>query len=103
MAKSLTKLLDKYGLKEKIIVYVKDEGFNFNVMIGALKFVVNYKYFGLKKNFQGICFRHMFSKARQYGIAKEKVYRNLKYVSIKSTQTNLQKYIIWPKKSRKGK
>jgi hypothetical protein len=29
--------------------------------------------------------------------------RNLKYVFIKSTQTNLQKCITWPKKSRKGK
>jgi len=27
--------------------------------------------------------------------------KDLKYVSIKSTQANLQKCIIWPKKSRK--
>ncbi len=37
LAKSLTELLDKYGLMKKIIAYVKDEGFNFNVMTGALK------------------------------------------------------------------
>ncbi len=103
MAKSLTKLLDKYGLREKIIVYIKDEGSNLNAMIGALKSIVNYEYLGLEDNFQGICFGHMFSKACQYGIAKEKIYKSLKYVSIKSTQTNLQKCIIWFKKSRKGK
>ncbi len=28
--KSLTKLLDKYGLRKKIIVYVKDKGSNLN-------------------------------------------------------------------------
>jgi hypothetical protein len=28
LAKSLTKLLDQYGLREKIIAYIKDEGSN---------------------------------------------------------------------------
>jgi hypothetical protein len=62
LAKSLTKLLDKYGLREKNIVYVKDEGSNFNAMIGVLKFVVNCESFGLKKNFQVTCFGHAFQK-----------------------------------------
>jgi hypothetical protein len=39
LAKSLTKLLDKYGLRKKMIVFVEDEGSNFNAMTGALKFV----------------------------------------------------------------
>jgi hypothetical protein len=72
-------------------------------MTGALKFVVNYEYLGIEESFQGTCFGHAFSKACQYGTAKENVCRNLKYVSIKSAQANLQKIIIWPKKSRKGK
>jgi hypothetical protein len=54
-------------------------------MTGALKSIINYEYLGLEENFQGICFGHTFSKACQYGIAKEKIYKNLKYVSIKST------------------
>jgi hypothetical protein len=35
LAKRLTKLLDKYNLRKKIIVYVKDERSNINVMISA--------------------------------------------------------------------
>jgi hypothetical protein len=47
LAKSLTKLLDKYGLRKKTIVYVKNEGLNFNAMIVALKVIVNYESLGL--------------------------------------------------------
>jgi hypothetical protein len=51
LARSLTKLLDKYGLRKKIIAYVKDEGSNFNTMATTLKVVVNYESFGLEENF----------------------------------------------------
>jgi hypothetical protein len=44
-----------------------------------------------------------FSKACQYAIIDEKLCKNLKYVNMKVTQTNLQKCITWPKKSKKGK
>ncbi len=40
LVKSLIKLLDKYGLRKKIIAYVKDKGSNINVMIIALKAIV---------------------------------------------------------------
>jgi hypothetical protein len=103
LAKILTKLLDKYGLHKKVIAYVKDEGSNFNAMIGVLKSIINYESFGLEESFKGIYFGHVFSKACQYGNIEKKVYRNLKYVSIKSAQANLQKCIIWPKKSGKGR
>jgi len=73
LAKSLIELLDNYGLRKNIIVYVKDEGSNFNAMIGALKFVVNCESFGLEESFHGTCFGHVFSKACQYGIVEEKV------------------------------
>ncbi len=95
--------MDKYGLREKNIVYVKNEGSNLNVMTSLLKSVLNCESFRLKGSFHGTYFRHVFSKACQYGIAKEKNYENLKYVSIKSTQTNLQKCITWFKKSGKGR
>jgi hypothetical protein len=103
LTKNFIKLLDKYGLRKKIIAYVKDEGFNLNAMTGVLKFVVNCEYLGIEESFQGTCFGHAFSKACQYGITKEKVCSNLKYVSIKSAQANLQKCINWLKKSGKGK
>jgi hypothetical protein len=102
LARSLTKLFDKYGLRKKID-YVENEGSNFNVIIITLKGVVNYESFGLEESFQGTCFGHAFSKACRYGTIKEKVCKDFKYVSIKSTQTNLQKCITWPKKSRKGR
>jgi hypothetical protein len=94
LARSLTKLLDKYGLRKKIIAYVKDEGSNFNAMTTTLKVILNYEPLGLKESFEDICFRHAFLKACQYHIAKEKVCKNLKYVSIISAQSHLQKCII---------
>jgi hypothetical protein len=63
LARSLTKLLDKYGLRKKIIAYVNDEGSNVNAMTIALKVVVNYESFGLEKNFQGTCFGHVLFKS----------------------------------------
>jgi hypothetical protein len=62
LAKSLTKLWDKYGFFFKITAYVKDEGFNLNSMIIVLKSIVNCESFELEENFQGICFGHVFSK-----------------------------------------
>ncbi len=46
---------------------------------------------------RGSCFGHAFSKACQYGSTHEKVCKNLKYVSIKSTHANPHKCISWPK------
>ncbi len=93
MVKSLTKLLDKYGLRKKVIVYIKDEGSNINAMTSVLKSIVNCESFGLEQSFQGTRFGHVFSKACQYGTTKEKVYKNLKYVSIKFAQSYLHKCI----------
>ncbi len=52
---------------------------------------------------KGLVLGIVFSKACQYDIAKEKVYKNMKYVSIEFIQTNLQKCINWLKKFEKGK
>ncbi len=60
----MIELLGKYGLRKKIIVYVKDEGSNLDVMTTVLKVVVNCESFGLEENFQGTYFGHAFSKAR---------------------------------------
>ncbi len=40
LVRNLAKLLDQYGLRKQIIVYVKDENPNLNGMTNALKFVV---------------------------------------------------------------
>jgi hypothetical protein len=70
-------------------------------MTTTLQFVVNCEVLGMEESFQGICFGHAFFKACQYRIDEEFFCKNLKYVSIKSTQSYLQKYITWAKKSRK--
>jgi hypothetical protein len=103
LAKSLTELLDKYGLRKKNIAYVKDEGSNLNAMTNVLKSIVKCDSLGIEESFQGTCFGHAFSKACQYGTIEEKVYKNLKYVSIKSPQVDLQKCITRPKNFGKGK
>jgi hypothetical protein len=51
LAKNLTKLLKKYGLRKKIIAYVKDKGSNINVMTIALKLVVSCESLSLEENF----------------------------------------------------
>jgi hypothetical protein len=83
MAINLTKLLNQYDLRKKIVAYVKDGGANLNAMTIALKFVVNCEILNMEESFQGICFGHAFSKACQYGIVEEKVCKNLKHISIK--------------------
>ncbi len=36
-------LLDEYGLRTKIIIYIKDEGSNLNIMTNVLKSMSNVK------------------------------------------------------------
>jgi len=69
----------------------------------ALKFVVKCEVLGLDESYQGPCFGHAFSKACQYATTNEKVYKNLKFVSIKFAKSYLQKCITWLKRFRKGR
>ncbi len=85
LAKNAIELLNLYGLRNKIITYVKDEGSNLNKLTNALKSIIKCETLGLEKNFQGICFNHSFFKTCQYATINDKVCKNLKYVSIKST------------------
>jgi len=67
-------------------------------MIIVLKLVVKCEVLGLNESFQDVCFGHVFSKACQYAITNNFFCKNFKFVSIKYTQSNEQKCIIWPKK-----
>jgi len=69
----LIELLNKYDLRKKIIVYVKDERFNLNIMIVTLKSIITCDILSLTKKFQGNCFGYAFSKACQYVSLDEKV------------------------------
>jgi hypothetical protein len=62
---------------------MKNEGPNLNPITSALKSIVNCEILGLKERFQGTCFGHAFSKARQYITTHENVCEGFKYVSIK--------------------
>ncbi len=62
LARNLIELLDAYGLRNKIITYVKDEGSNLNTLTNALKFVVKCETLGLEESFYGTCFGHFFPK-----------------------------------------
>ncbi len=48
---NFSNLLDSFGLRKKIIAFVKDEGVNLNAMTLALKFVVNCDILGLEESF----------------------------------------------------
>jgi hypothetical protein len=72
---NLNSFLDFFGLTNKIIEFVKDEGANLNAMTLALRFVVSCDNLGLDESSNESCFGHAFSKACQYGIAKEKDYK----------------------------
>jgi hypothetical protein len=72
LANNLTKLFDQYGLRNKIITYVKDEGSNLNTMTIVLKYVVKHEVLGLDESFQGFCFNNVFFKACQFAITNEK-------------------------------
>jgi hypothetical protein len=89
LVKNLTKLLDSYALRRKIISYVKDEGSNLNIMSITLKSIISCDILGLEESFQCTCFGHAFSKACQHATTKEKVCKNLPYVLIKFIQRDL--------------
>jgi hypothetical protein len=48
LARNFIDLMDAYGLRNKIITYVKDEGSNLNTLTRALKFIINCETLGLE-------------------------------------------------------
>jgi hypothetical protein len=69
-------------------------------MAFTFKSIISCERLDLHKSFLTICFGDVFSKTCQY-ITFNSWGSN--YISIKSTHDNLQKCIIWPKKSMKGR
>jgi hypothetical protein len=51
LEKKLTNLSNEYGLRNKIITNVKNEGSNLNIMINAPKFIVKFEALSLKESF----------------------------------------------------
>jgi hypothetical protein len=51
---SLINLLNKHGIRKKILVYVKVDRFNRNAMTNALKSIMSCETLSLEENFEGI-------------------------------------------------
>jgi hypothetical protein len=85
LASNLTKLFNQYGLKRKIIAYVKDEGSNLNAVTTVLRSIVKCEVLSLGESFQVTYFGNVLKKVYQYATTNEKVCKNLRFVSIKST------------------
>jgi hypothetical protein len=51
LVRNFIDLMDAYGLRNKIIAYVKNEGSNLNTLISALKFVVKCDILSLEEIF----------------------------------------------------
>jgi hypothetical protein len=66
MANQVKVLLNSFGLFDKVITYVKDEGSKLNTLTNALTNVVYYSPLPLACPFVGSCFGHVMSKVTQY-------------------------------------
>jgi hypothetical protein len=102
MVMKLKQILNKFGLTQKIMAYVKDEGSNLATCAQALKAYVFCIDLDTTKPFDGYCFGRTLSKVCQYVTSDEKATCGLPYAFIKSTQVDVHKCITWPKKSNKG-
>ncbi len=69
-----------------------------NALTSVLKSIMSCEVLVWRKTLRGFTLVMFFSKACQHGKTNENVCRNLKYVSIKFAQVDLQKCINWPKK-----
>lgn len=82
----------------KIIVYVKNEGTNLNILVVALTYIVSCAPLQIASPFIGICFGHIMFKACQYVANETKVGVEMKEVSLMEVQNSFQKTITWMKK-----
>jgi hypothetical protein len=102
MANHVKSLLDSFGLLDKVIAYVKDEGSNLNILTFALTSIVSC--FALQQAcpFVGSCFGHAMPKEAQYVTNNNNVCVGFSEASLKEVQSSLQKTITWIKFFDKG-
>jgi len=102
IVEQMKSLLGSFGLLDKVMAYVKDEGNNLASLIIALTLIASCSTLKLVSPFIGSCFHHVMSKATQYAIDDTKVCASMMEVSLKQAQATLQKTITWVKKYVKG-
>jgi formate-dependent nitrite reductase membrane component NrfD len=85
MAIQVKVLLNPFGLINKIITYVKDEGSNLATLTSILAFVVFCFPLQLPCPFVGFCFGHAMSKVTQYAIDDVKMCFGFIQVNLKGS------------------
>jgi hypothetical protein len=85
MATQVKVLLNSFGLFNKVITYVKDEGSNLATLTFVLAFVVFCFRLQLPCPFVGFCFGHAMTKATQYAIDHVKMYFGFIEVNLKGS------------------
>jgi hypothetical protein len=68
------------------MAYIKDEGFNFNILTFIFSFIVSCYAFQLACPFVKSCFGHAMSKATQYAIDDGKICVVFSKVNLKEVQ-----------------
>jgi hypothetical protein len=91
MANQVKVLLNSFGLFNKVIIYVKDEGSNLNTLTNALTNVVYYSPLPLACPFIGSCFGHAMFKVAQCAINDTKLCVGFFEVSLKGVQAHYKK------------
>ena len=102
LAQRILPLFTKYNFQSKCIAFIKGGVGNLTTMATTLNNSVCCELFHSERPFSGDCFAHAMSMACQYATDECKVCSELQ-ISIKETQSALQKTITWPKKSGKGR
>jgi hypothetical protein len=77
MAKQMKHLLGSFGLLDKVIGFMKDEGINLGTMTTTLKNIVSCDMLDLPTPFARTCWGHVMSKTAQYATNDNKVYGGL--------------------------
>ncbi len=83
------------------IAFVKYENNNLGTMFIILWWIIDCEPFNLLWVYEGTCFEYVMFKACQYATNNDNVFMGLILVSVKNTQTSLQKIITWMKKLKK--
>jgi len=87
--KQMKVLLAKFNLTNKVIAYVKDEGFTLNSLKTAFTFIVSCEPLQLVQPFASVYFGHVTSKICSYAMNEAKVGVGMKEISLKNAQIAL--------------
>ncbi len=82
-------MLEKFGLIQYYLAFVKYEVRNLGFMVMTLQSIVDCKPLKILYVYEGICFGHIMFKYYQYATNDDKVYVKLTLVSVKDSHVGL--------------